>query len=135
LDQFGFGRIIPLPDQQKGEPKHMATTITDEMMREMLSKTKSYTVLILHGTEKLKEPGADKVIWEHGRRNFQLRADGLLSIVCPIRDGSGVTGICIFNATPEETKKIYDDDPGVKAGYFTFEVHPCTSFPGDSLPE
>lgn len=113
----------------------MAATITDEMMREMLPKAKSYSVVILRGTEKLKEPGADKVIWEHGRRNFQLRADGLLSIVCPIRDGSGVTGVGIFNATPEETKNIYDDDPGVKAGYFTFEVHPCSSFPGDSLPE
>ncbi len=113
----------------------MTTIITDEMMQEMLSKTKSYTLLILHGTEKLKEPGAEKFIREHGRRNFQLRADGLLSIVCPVRDGSGVSGIGIFNATPEETKKIYDDDPAVQAGYFTFEVHPCTSFPGDSLPE
>jgi hypothetical protein len=60
-------------------------------MREMLPKAKSYSVVILRGTKKMQEPGADKVIWEHGRRNFQLRADGLLSIVCPIRDGSGVT--------------------------------------------
>ncbi len=66
----------------------MATTITDEMMQDMLAKAKSYTLLILHGTEKLKEPGAEKLIWEHGRRNFQLKVDGLLSIVCPIRDES-----------------------------------------------
>ncbi len=113
----------------------MATPITDEMMQAMLSKTRSYTLLILHRTEKLKEPGAEKIIWEHGRRNFQLQADGLLSIVCPIRDGSDLAGIGIFNATPEEVKKIYDDDPAVKAGLLTFEVHPCTGFPGDHLPE
>ncbi len=113
----------------------MATPITDEMMQAMLSKTRSYTLLIIYGTEKLKEPGAEKIIWEHGRRNFQLRAASLLSIVCPIRDESGMSGIGIFNATPEETKKIYEDDPAVKAGLLTFEVHPCTGFPGDSLPE
>ncbi len=26
------------------------------------------------------------------------------------------------------------DDPGVQAGVFTFEVHGCLGFPGDSLP-
>jgi hypothetical protein len=41
----------------------------------------------------------------------------------------------ILNADPEETIRIMDDDPGVKAGVFTYEIHPCRSFPGDSLPE
>jgi len=27
-----------------------------------------------------------------------------------------------------------NDDPGVQAGVFTFEVHGCRGFPGDSLP-
>ncbi len=113
----------------------MATTITDEMMRERLSRTKRYSVIILRKTEKLKEPGAEKAIWEHGRRNFQLREGGPLSIVCPIRDESELSGVGIFNATLEETEKIYQDDPAVKGGYITFEVHPCSSFPGDALPE
>jgi hypothetical protein len=26
------------------------------------------------------------------------------------------------------------DDPGVRAGIFTFEVHTCRGFPGDALP-
>ena len=111
------------------------TTITDEIMLEMLPKAKSYSVVILRKTEKFKEPGTEKIVWEHGKRNFQLRAEGLLSIVCAIRDESDISGVGIFNATPEETKKIYDDDPGVKAGIFTFEIHRCSSFPGDSLPK
>src|ERR1051326_7600559 len=109
-------------------------TISDELMREMMTRTKQYSVVILKATARREEPGADKIIWEHGRRNFALRADGLLSIVCPIRDGSDASGIGIFNASVEEVKKIMDEDPGVKAGIFVYEVHPCRGFPGDSLP-
>jgi hypothetical protein len=115
--------------------ENFMTTITDEMMRERISQTKSYTMLILRRTEKYKEPGVEKIVWEHGRRNFQLREEGLLPIVCPIRDDSDVSGVCIFNATPEEVKKLYDEDPGVKAGVFTYEIHACRGFPGDSLPK
>jgi hypothetical protein len=113
----------------------MATTITDEQMAEMRSKAKSNAVVILRRTEKYNEPGMEKIVWEHGRRHYQLRADGLLSIVCPIRDESDISGIGIFKARPQVTKKLYDDVPGVQAGIFTFEVHPCVSFPGDCLPK
>jgi hypothetical protein len=40
----------------------------------------------------------------------------------------------IFDASVEEVKKIMDEDPGVKAGVFVYEVHPCRGFPGSSLP-
>jgi hypothetical protein len=43
-------------------------------------------------------------------------------------------GIAIFNASLDETKKIMDEDPGVKTGIFVYEVHSCRSFPGDCLP-
>ena len=108
--------------------------ITDEYMKEMMSKTKEYTVVILKATEKIKEPGNEKIIWEHGRRNFQLREEGILSVVCPIRDESAINGVGIFNGSPDEVKKIMDGDPGVKAEIFTYEIHPTRSFPGDKLP-
>ncbi len=76
----------------------------------------------------------EKVIWEHGRRNFSLLEDGLLPIVCPVIDGSDISGVGIFNASVEETKRIMDEDPGVKAGIFEYEVHACRGFPGTSLP-
>ncbi len=110
-------------------------TITDDFMQQMLSKTKIYSIVILKHGPNRKMDGVEKIIWEHGRRNFSLRADGLLSIVCPISDGSNVSGLGIFNSTIEETKAIMDEDPGVKAGVFIYEVHACRSFPGDSLPE
>jgi uncharacterized protein YciI len=51
-----------------------------------------------------------------------LRAEGVLSIVCPISDGSDVAGIGIFKASVEEVKSIMDEDPGVKAGVFVYEI-------------
>ncbi len=107
--------------------------ITDDYMHEMLKTLKPYTVVILRATPKRKEPGADRTVWEHGRRNFELRRDGILCIVCPVTDESDVAGFCIFSTNAEETCKIMDEDPGVKAGLFVYETHPVRSFPGDAL--
>ena len=111
----------------------MQATITDELMRHMLDKSRPYCMIVLR-----LGPGKDhldfrNIVWEHGRRNFQLRAEGKLCIVCPVRDETDVAGFGIFATDPEETKRIMDDDPGVRARIFTYEVHPCTSFPGDAL--
>ena len=104
-------------------------------MRQMLSTTKDYSIVILKAGPRRNEPRVEKIIWEHGRRNFALRAEGLLSIVCPVMDGSDTSGVGIFNTSVEEAKKIMDEDPGVKSGIFVYEIHPCRSFPGDSLPK
>ena len=109
------------------------TTITDEYMKQMLPKAKQYVICILKAGQKRNQPGVEKIIWEHGRRNFQLRADGILSIVCPVVDESDIRGVGIFNADIDEVKKIMDEDPGVKIGCFIYELHSCRSFPGDSL--
>ncbi len=111
------------------------TTITDESMRQRISAARNYCIVILKAGPKKNEEGAEKIIWEHGRRNFALRADGVLSIVCPISDGSNVSGIGIFNAPVEEVTKIMDEDPAVQAGVLIYETHPCRAFPGDSLPK
>jgi hypothetical protein len=110
------------------------TEISDDYMRQMVAASRDYSVVILHATEKRSKPGAEAVLWEHARRNFALRVDGLLSIVCRVADESDVRGIGIFNATPDETRAIMDEDPGVLAGVFTYEVHAGRGFPGDRLP-
>ena len=83
----------------------------------------------------LHKESAMKTIWEHARRNFALREEGVLSIVCPVADGSDVSGIGIFNAGIDRVRAIMDGDPGVRDGVFVYEVHPCRSFPGDCLPQ
>jgi len=109
-------------------------TITDDFMRQMLSTTKNYSIVILKATPKRNEPGAHKIVWEHGRRNFALRAEGLLSIVCPVTSDGDVRGVGIFNAGIEVVKKTMDEDPAVKAGILVYEILTCRSFPGDTLP-
>jgi hypothetical protein len=111
----------------------METPITDEFMQQMLTASKNYCVVILLEGPRKNPPGAEKIVWEHGRRNFQLRAEGVLSIVCPVVDGTDIKGIGIFNASVEETKRIMDEDPGVQAGIFVYQAHLCRSFPGDRL--
>jgi hypothetical protein len=114
--------------------------VTDEQLEASLKKTREYTVLILKAGPKFEAPGSDrtsgvtKIIWEHGKRNSALRLAGLMPIVCPITDGSGVTGVGIFDAPPEDVERIMAADPGVRAGLFTYDIHPARSFPGSTLP-
>jgi hypothetical protein len=115
-------------------PNWAPRVITDAYMREMLRSTKDYTVVILHRTAKRDEPGANEIVWEHGRRNFELKRDGQLCIVCPaFRDESDNAGLCIFSTGIEETRRIMEGDPAVSKGILTYEIHRVTGFPGDSL--
>ncbi len=109
------------------------TGITDEYMQQMLLTTKAYTVVILKAGPNRDRNDIQEIIWEHARRNFELRDSGILSIVCPVRDGSEINGIGIFNTSEEETIQLMDDDPGVREGIFIYEIHPVRSFPGDML--
>ncbi|HEV7204234.1 MAG TPA: SRPBCC family protein [Jatrophihabitans sp.] len=114
-----LGRVLPL--------------ITDEVMRSRLSGARSYTAAILRVTPAYTRPAVDATVWEHGRRNMQLLEVGLLPIVLPVDDDTDIAGIGIFAATPDETRTIMDDDPGVRAGIFTYDLHPVRGFPGSVL--
>jgi hypothetical protein len=115
--------------------------VTDEQLEALLKKARAYTVVILKAGPNFEMPGPDrnsgvtKIIWQHGKRNSALRWAGLMPIVCPIADGSGVAGIGVFNAHPEDVERIMSADPGVRAGVFTYDIHPARSFPGSTLPE
>jgi hypothetical protein len=108
--------------------------ITDQYMQDHLAQTREYAVALLRAGEQFGSEGSDAIVWEHGRRNFSLRADGLLSIVCPVADDSDLCGVAIFDTSVEQASQIMDGDPGVRAGVFTYDVHPVRSFPGDALP-
>jgi hypothetical protein len=109
-------------------------TFTDDEMNQLLPKTKAYSVVILKKGPNFGDDTTPAIVWEHGRRNFGLRDDGVMPVVLPVADGSDVCGVVVFAATVEDTTAVMNDDPGVAAGVFTFEVHPCRGFPGDSLP-
>jgi hypothetical protein len=109
-------------------------TFTDEEMGQLLPTAKEYSVVILKRGPRFGDESSPGVIWEHGRRNFGLRHDGVMPVVLPVTDGSEVCGVGIFTGTVDDTITVMNDDPGVQAGVFTFEAHACRGFPGDSLP-
>jgi hypothetical protein len=123
---------VPVPDEASIGLE--LPTITDEFMKQRLAGSESYTLWLLKRTPKLKRPEADPIIWEHGRRNMALQQAGLMPIVCPVRDESEWAGIGILTVSPERAAEIFTQDPGVKAGIFTFDVHPVAGFPGSTLP-
>jgi len=72
------------------------TMISDESMKEMIATTKDYCLVLLKAGPNRNMAGVEAFIWEHARRNFSLRAEGKLPIVCPVSDGSGLCGVGIL---------------------------------------
>jgi len=64
------------------------------------------------------------LILRHAKRNFAMHKAGILPVVCPIADGSGVSGVGIFTTSAERTREILEADPAIAAGILTFEIHP-----------
>ena len=114
--------------------------VTDAMLEGARQTTRPYTLVVLKAGPNFSMPGPDrdsgvaKIIRQHGKRNLALKLAGLMPIICPIADGSGVCGVGLFDASPEDVERIMSFDPGVQAGVFTFDIHPTRSFPGSCLP-
>ena len=110
------------------------TAITDDEMRERLAQSRDYTLALLRVAEGADLAAARPLLWEHGRRNFGLRAEGLLPLIFRAADDSDWAGVGVFTASPDEVERILADDPAIQAGVLTYELHPMKSFPGDGLP-
>ena len=142
-----YSRNSPGADSPTGHPASPVTytsdsalpPVTDEMLQGALQHIRPYTVCILKAGLSFQEPGPAReswvtdLIWEHGKRNYALYLVGLKRIVCPIGDGSGTTGVGIFDADPDKVDQIMRQDPGVKAGLFTYEIHATQTFPESTL--
>jgi hypothetical protein len=109
------------------------SSITDDYMREVIKTRKTYTLVVFRSGPKADAPSADKMVWEHGRRNLKLRKDGIVDLIIGVRDEWEIEGLDVFNTSVNETRRIMEEDPAVKAGVLTYEIHPAVSFPGDAL--
>lgn len=110
------------------------TEITDDVMRAAMQRSRTYTLVVLREGPNRNHTERPSLVWAHGRRNFELRRDGKLAIVAPVRDETELDGIGIFTTDEAETRALMDADPAVQAGVFVYDIHPVTSFPGDALP-
>jgi hypothetical protein len=111
----------------------MTTTVTDEQIRELAATARPYSLVLLSWGPERHMDGAEAVELEHQRRMVSLRADGVIAILCPVGADS-LAGAAIMDLPPEEAREVMDGDPCVRAGMMTCVVHPCHSFPGDTLP-
>ncbi len=109
------------------------TRVTDEEMAALLATSQDYCLVVLHPTELMDE-SKRPIVFEHGRRNMELRRDGKLPLVFRVNADADIAGVGIFTTNEAETRAIMEDDPAVLAGVFTYDVLPVRSFPGDALP-
>lgn len=64
----------------------------------------------------------------------QMSEDGQISMTGPFDDDKDMRGIVVFNvATLEESKKLMDKDPAVKAGLLQAEIRPWWAAKGSVL--
>lgn len=107
--------------------------VDDDAMLGRLNQSKAYTMVILLATDRLVQPQVDPIIWAHGRRNMGLMDAGIAPVIVPVTSPEGPAGFALFATDPDKTRRIMDADPGVVAGVFTYEIHPCRGFPGSAL--
>jgi hypothetical protein len=110
------------------------SAITDDEMRRVVSAAKPYTIVVLRPGPQRHRDGADGLVWEHGRRNIALRAEGTMPIVLPVGGDADISGISVFDRSIDEVREIMDGDPAVQAEVFVYEVYAGRGFPGATLP-
>lgn len=112
--------------------------ITDEYMKARLATVRPYaTVRLLKGPnykpQPERTPEEASLIWEHGRRNMRLQAEGVMALVGPVANGGDLVGLCIFTVPEAEARAVMDGDGAVKVGLFVYDVITWYGFPGDRL--
>lgn len=120
-----------MTDDQAAERE--AIEISDDDMRARIGAAQTYTLVLLSAGPHYRDEGSRSIVWEHGRRNMRLADAGVMPIVCPVRDDTPLCGLAILRTTKEEAATLMDGDPGVRAGVFTYELHPVSGFPGSTL--
>jgi hypothetical protein len=113
--------------------------ITDDYMKSRLATARGYaTVLLKKGPAyeppDTRSPEKARIVWEHGRRNMRLQAEGIKALVGPIGGGGDFVGLSVFNVGAEQARALMEEDGAVKAGIFVYEMVTWFEFPGDGLP-
>lgn len=72
---------------------------------------------------ELDEAAADALQRRHLGHFARMRAAGLMKVAGPIRGDDAIAGICIYRAdTPEQARRLAEDDPAVRAGSYVVRV-------------
>jgi uncharacterized protein len=87
---------------------------------------KIYSIVYLKAGGKLPADSVAAVATQkqHLRYLKDLMDKGTMLILGPIMEEAAISGICIYNTTVDEAKKLAEADPAVISGELTVEVHP-----------
>jgi len=109
-------------------------TVTEEEMHDLLGRSRTYTLMVLRAGPNIADDQTPSIVWEHGRRNLDAMKAGQMPVICAVDDDTEMCGVGVFDLEPEQVRAWMDDDPGVRAGVFEYELHVTRSFPGSTLP-
>ncbi len=85
-----------------------------------------YFVLLKKGPHRDQDTAtAAKIQKGHMENINKLAASGKLNVAGPFLDEGDMRGIFIFDSgSEEEVRSFVDNDPAVKSGRLTYEIHP-----------
>ena len=91
-----------------------------------------YTMVLMNGTDKwdMNSPTFQEVASRHPAATAKLVEQGSLALAGAIFDEGNLKGIFIFRVGAGETAKLMQEDPVMKAGYATPELHPWITAAG-----
>ena len=94
-----------------------------------------FFVMLKRGPNRSKDSVTAQNLQKGHMANIQKMADdGHLAIAGPFGDDGDWRGIFIFKTkTLEEAKKLVEQDPMIKAGWLTYEIHPWWTMKGAKL--
>ena len=95
-----------------------------------------YMVFLKSGPNRSQDSTeAMKIQIAHLNNIQKMANEGKLAIAGPFLDNTELRGIFILNVESiEEAEKLVSEDPAVKAGRLTYEIHPWMSAKGSTLP-
>ena len=104
-----------------------------------MSATRAYTLVFLkkgpaYQLPDGRSPEQKSIVWEHVRRNMRLQFEGKKALVGPLAGAGEIVGISVFTVSEGEARALMEDDPGVRAGVFVYEVAAWHEVPGSGLP-
>ena len=113
--------------------------ISDAYMQERLSRMRGYVMVLLRKGPAYEAPlqrsaTQKAIIWEHGRRNMRLQAEGAMALVGPVVGAGEIVGACVFTVDAAAARTLMDGDGAVQAGIFIYDVVSWFGAPGDGLP-
>ena len=100
----------------------------------MLAGSRLYTLVLLGRGPDYGTPESQPVIWEHGRRNFQLRASGALALVGPLTDGGAFVGMVRIHRRTRRNMHTDGGGSGHRGGNPDLRNPHLEVVSGDGLP-